>query len=124
MQNYWGKRFPFTSKARAVSYSSSFLYSVQALGGPKNDFSSGKKRVIGYKKALEEVGIGVKNSYIVQGDFSYACSLPKCGLHRLLQKVVLQSASLPEFPKASVLFRFLPVIHREQLCSLLLQRRY
>ena len=44
---------------------------IAYLGGPKNDFSSGKNRVIGYKKALEEAGIGVKDSYIVQGDFAF-----------------------------------------------------
>lgn len=45
---------------------------IAYLGGPKNDFSSGKKRLQGYKRALEEVGIEVKDSYIVQGEFSFA----------------------------------------------------
>lgn len=45
---------------------------IAYLGGPKNDFSSGKKRLKGYRRALEEAGIGVKDSYIVQGEFSYS----------------------------------------------------
>ena len=44
---------------------------IAYIGGPKNDFSSGKKRLKGYRRALEEVGIKVKDSYIVQGDFSF-----------------------------------------------------
>ncbi len=45
---------------------------IAYLGGPKNDFSSGKKRLKGYRRALEEVGIQVKDSYIVQGEFSFS----------------------------------------------------
>lgn len=44
---------------------------IAYLGGPGNDFSSGRKRVIGYKKALEEAGIETRDSYIVEGDFSF-----------------------------------------------------
>ena len=45
---------------------------IAYLGGPRNDFSSGKKRLKGYRKALEEAGIKIRDSYIVQGDFSFA----------------------------------------------------
>lgn len=45
---------------------------IAYLGGPKNDFSSGKKRLRGYRRALEEVGIEFRNSYVVQGDFSFS----------------------------------------------------
>lgn len=44
---------------------------IAYLGGPKNDFSSGMKRLKGYRMALEEVGIKVRDSYIVQGEFSF-----------------------------------------------------
>lgn len=44
---------------------------IAYLGGPANDFSSGRKRVSGYEKALREAGIEIKESYIVQGDFSF-----------------------------------------------------
>lgn len=44
---------------------------IAYLGGPKNDYSSGKKRLKGYRRALEEVGIPVNESYIVQGEFSF-----------------------------------------------------
>ena len=44
---------------------------IAYLGGPRNDFSSGKKRLKGYRRALEEVGIPVNESYIVQGEFSF-----------------------------------------------------
>ncbi|MDO4273874.1 MAG: LacI family DNA-binding transcriptional regulator [Eubacteriales bacterium] len=45
---------------------------IAYLGGPKNDFSSGKKRLKGYRRALEEVGIEFRDSYVVQGDFSFS----------------------------------------------------
>lgn len=44
---------------------------IAYLGGPKNDYSSGKKRLKGYRRALEEVGIPVNELYIVQGEFSF-----------------------------------------------------
>ena len=61
-------------------------------------------------------------SPVLPDNFAYAYSLPECGLHRLRQKAVLQSASPPEFPEVSVPSQFHPVIHREQLYSLLLQK--
>ncbi len=45
---------------------------IAYLGGPQNDYSSGKKRLKGYRRALEEVGIPVRESYIGQGEFSFA----------------------------------------------------
>lgn len=44
---------------------------IAYLGGPKHDFSSGKKRIKGYKMALEEGGITVPDSYMEQGEFSF-----------------------------------------------------
>ena len=62
---------------------------IAYLGGPKNDFSSGKKRVIGYKKALEEAGIGVKDSYIVQGDFAFEAG------YQGMKKLYEENSKLP-----------------------------
>lgn len=55
----------------------------------KNDFSSGKKRVIGYKKALEEAGIEVKDSYIAQGDFSFEAG------YQGMKKLYEENSKLP-----------------------------
>lgn len=62
---------------------------IAYLGGSKNDFSSGKKRVIGYKKALEEAGIGVKDSYIVQGDFAFEAG------YQGMKKLYEENSKLP-----------------------------
>ena len=62
---------------------------IAYLGGPKNDFSSGKKRVIGYKKALEEAGIEVKDSYIAQGDFSFEAG------YQGMKKLYEENSKLP-----------------------------
>lgn len=44
---------------------------IAYIGGPRYDFSSGKKRLKGYMVALEEAGIELIDSYIEQGEFSY-----------------------------------------------------
>ncbi len=44
---------------------------IAYLGGPSHDFSSGRKRLKGYLKALEEAGINVPDSYIEQGEFTF-----------------------------------------------------
>ena len=44
---------------------------IAYLGGPKHDFSSGQKRLQGYKTALKQAGIDIIDSYIEQGDFSF-----------------------------------------------------
>lgn len=44
---------------------------IALIMGSRNDYSSGKKRLIGYRKALEEHGIEVPESYIEYGDFSF-----------------------------------------------------
>lgn len=62
---------------------------IAYLGGPKNDFSSGKNRVIGYKKALEEAGIEVKDSYIAQGDFSFEAG------YQGMKKLYEENSKLP-----------------------------
>ena len=62
---------------------------IAYLGGVKNDFSSGKKRVIGYKKALEEAGIEVKDSYIAQGDFSFEAG------YQGMKKLYEENSKLP-----------------------------
>lgn len=43
---------------------------VAFIGGPKNDYSSGQKRLNGYLLALEKYNIEVPESYIEHGDFS------------------------------------------------------
>lgn len=44
---------------------------IAYLGGPEYDFSSGKKRLEGYKKAMEELGLAIPDSYIEQVGFSF-----------------------------------------------------
>lgn len=44
---------------------------IAYLGGPEYDFSSGQKRLKGYKKALSELKISVPYSYIEQVQFSF-----------------------------------------------------
>lgn len=44
---------------------------IAYLGGPAYDYSSGNKRLKGYKMALEEMGIEVPDSYIQQVEFSF-----------------------------------------------------
>lgn len=44
---------------------------IAYLGGPEYDYSSGQKRLEGYKKALSELGITVPYSYIEQVQFSF-----------------------------------------------------
>ncbi len=44
---------------------------IAYLGGPKHDFSSGKKRLQGYKETLQAAGIELLDSYIEQVEFSF-----------------------------------------------------
>jgi LacI family transcriptional regulator len=44
---------------------------IAYIGGPKIDYSSGKKRLKGYKLALEEAKIKLVDSLIEQGEFSF-----------------------------------------------------
>lgn len=44
---------------------------IAYLGGPAYDISSGKKRLKGYKKAMEELGLKISDSYIQEVDFSF-----------------------------------------------------
>lgn len=44
---------------------------IAYIGGPKHDYSSGKKRLKGYKQALEDSEIEIVESFIEQGEFSY-----------------------------------------------------
>jgi len=44
---------------------------IAFISGPENDYSSGMKRVQGYKEALEEQGIEMLDSYIEYGKFTF-----------------------------------------------------
>lgn len=44
---------------------------IAFIGGPKNDFSSGQKRLRGFRLALEENKIEVPDSYIKYGNFTF-----------------------------------------------------
>ncbi len=43
---------------------------IAYIGGPKHDFSSGKKRLRGYTEALQRHNIELTDTYIEQGEFS------------------------------------------------------
>ena len=44
---------------------------IALIGGPENDYSSGIQRLKGFRKAMDELGLTVPESYILHGDFSY-----------------------------------------------------
>ncbi|WP_042354375.1 LacI family DNA-binding transcriptional regulator [Bacillus rubiinfantis] len=44
---------------------------IAFIGGPENDFSSGQKRLKGFKLALEENNLEINESYIEHGDFTF-----------------------------------------------------
>jgi len=44
---------------------------IAFIGGPENDFSSGQKRLKGFRLALEENHIEVPDSYIEHGNFTF-----------------------------------------------------
>jgi LacI family transcriptional regulator len=44
---------------------------IAFIGGPKNDYSSGNKRLEGYHMAMHDYGLKVPDSYIVHGDFTF-----------------------------------------------------
>lgn len=61
---------------RAVHDATNFLLEnghrkIAYVGGEKHDFSSGKKRLAGYKSALQDAGIPITDSWITQKSFSY-----------------------------------------------------
>ncbi len=64
------------NNVQAMYDSVMFLYQnghkkIAYLGGPEYDYSSGQKRLEGYKKALRELGITVPYSYIEQVQFTF-----------------------------------------------------
>lgn len=44
---------------------------IAFIGGPENDYSSGQKRLKGFRMALQENKIEIPKSYIEHGDFSF-----------------------------------------------------
>lgn len=62
---------------------------IAYIGGPRHDYSSGKKRLWGYKKALEENEISLDDNYIVQGEFSFSAG------YEGMKKIYEESLILP-----------------------------
>lgn len=62
---------------------------IAYLGGPPYDYSSGSKRLKGYKMALEELGIQVPDSYIQQMEFSFQ------GGYEGMKRIYEESSLLP-----------------------------
>ena len=60
----------------AIKDAVSFLYTnghrrIAFIGGPEEDYSSGKMRLKGFRQAAEKYKLELPDSYIVHGDFSY-----------------------------------------------------
>ncbi|WP_025027773.1 LacI family DNA-binding transcriptional regulator [Caldalkalibacillus mannanilyticus] len=62
---------------------------IALIGGPENDFSSGQKRLKGFRLALEEHKIDVPDSYIEHGDFSFNSGF------RCMKKIYEENSVLP-----------------------------
>lgn len=62
---------------------------IAYLGGPAYDYSSGRKRLEGYRKAMEELQLPVPDSYIEQVPFSFAGGAE--GMRRIYE----ENSSLP-----------------------------
>jgi LacI family transcriptional regulator len=61
---------------QAVKDAVSFLHDkghreIAFIGGLKDDYSAGKKRYIGYREALTELGLAYKENYVEHGDFTF-----------------------------------------------------
>jgi LacI family transcriptional regulator len=62
--------------AQAIQDAVDFLASsghsrIAFIGGPENDFSSGIKRLEGYRSALKDIGIKPLDSYVEHGSFTF-----------------------------------------------------
>lgn len=62
---------------------------IAYLGGPGEDYSSGKKRLMGYRLALEKAGIEVPDTYIQQGAFSFGAG------HDGMKRIYEENSILP-----------------------------
>lgn len=62
---------------------------IAYLGGPEYDYSSGQKRLNGYKKAMGEMDAGIPDSYIEQVPFSFA------GGYEGMKRIYEESSILP-----------------------------
>lgn len=62
---------------------------IALIGGPENDYSSGQKRLKGYKQALEEKNMEVLDSYIEHGDFSFESG------YECMRKIYEENSVLP-----------------------------
>ncbi|MBQ1310687.1 MAG: LacI family DNA-binding transcriptional regulator [Blautia sp.] len=61
---------------QAIIDAVSFLYDnghtrIGFICGPENDYSSGIRRLEGFRMAADSLGLDIPSSYIVHGDFSY-----------------------------------------------------
>ena len=62
---------------------------IALIAGKKCDYSSGQKRIIGYKKALIDHGIQLVDSYIEYGDFTFDSG------YRCMKKIYEENDILP-----------------------------
>lgn len=62
---------------------------IAYLGGPDYDYSSGRMRLAGYKKAMKELGLDIPDSYIQQVEFSFD------GGYEGMKKIYEESQELP-----------------------------
>ncbi|MNW42524.1 Catabolite control protein A [compost metagenome] len=62
---------------------------IALICGPENDYSSGQKRLKGYKMALKEQNIEVPDSYIEHGDFSFESG------YECMRRIYEENSALP-----------------------------
>jgi LacI family transcriptional regulator len=62
---------------------------IAFIGGPENDYSSGQKRLKGYRMALQENKLDVPESYIEHGDFSFDSG------YNCMRKIYEENSVLP-----------------------------
>ena len=79
---------------KAIMDAVSFLYvnghrRIAFIGGPENDYSSGEKRLEGFRRAIEQLGLDIPESYIVHGDFTYE------GGRECMRQIYEENAVLP-----------------------------
>ena len=80
--------------ANAIIDAVTFLYAnghrrIAFICGPENDYSSGTKRLEGFREAVKRMELDIPESYIVYGDFTYE------GGRECMQRIFEENTVLP-----------------------------
>ena len=79
---------------KAIMDAVSFLHvnghqRIAFIGGPENDYSSGEQRLRGFRRAVDQLGLEIPETYIVHGDFTYE------GGRECMRQIYEENALLP-----------------------------